>query len=366
MPWPSPRATPRIALFPALALISVRAMAQPTPARGGDNSGAEAIVEERSAGATEVGGNPGPWSAVASAELSTAIGPESPSRSVGTTSGGRLRGAARLTASPTLRFKNEQTRFGTLELVRLVEWSAEQVERAHPGAQLNVGDLSRERGGRLRPHRSHRAGRDADLGFYLRTSEGAPIGAAHFVNIGRDQRGHLRDGTEVHFDLARNWALVAALLGQDRVPVQYVMVVERLKRALIDYGRAHGAAPELLARAEEALGPRSAGGRGDSHYSHFHVRIYCAIDDREVCRDQQPLWSWLGDDFTHPEGAEPLRFHVRSAAERRRVERDRQRRQRRVRQRRAQAQRRARARARRRRSDSRRARSQMSAATTSE
>lgn len=281
---------------------------------------------------------------------------ETASRSVGNSSRGRLRHSVSLRPAPHLRIKNEQTSHGTEELVRLIDWAATRVTRRHPGAQLLVGDLSRERGGRFRPHRSHRSGRDADIGFYLTDTEGNPVVARRFVRIGRNLSGSTPDGMEVRFDLARNWELVAALLGQDVVPVQYMMVVQRLKDALMNYGREHGASETLLARAEEALGPRSAGGRGDSHYSHFHVRIFCPIDDRETCRDRGPVWDWLGDDFRRPEGGENLRLYQPTPAERRRAERQRRARRQRAERRRARNRRRARAQRRRARAQRRRAR----------
>ena len=31
---------------------------------------------------------------------------------------------------------------------------------------------------------------------------------------------------------------------------------------------------------------------GAPHRSHFHVRIYCADDDRPMCKDRPPFYSW--------------------------------------------------------------------------
>ncbi|MCB9621824.1 MAG: penicillin-insensitive murein endopeptidase [Sandaracinus sp.] len=87
---------------------------------------------------------------------------------MGSTKRGRLLRGARLDDTPHVRIRNPSQAYGTAELVALIAWAAERVAEEHEGAVLSVGDLSRERGGRLRPHRSHRVGRDADLGFYLR------------------------------------------------------------------------------------------------------------------------------------------------------------------------------------------------------
>lgn len=224
------------------------------------------------------------------------VGP-SRSRSVGATNRGRLNHAVRVEPSPTLRVRNPSQAYGTEELVALITWAADEVARQHPGSSLNVGDLSRERGGRIRPHRSHRVGRDADLGFYLVDAQsGAPAEARHFVALPRGAKGTDRQGGSFAFDDARNWTLVAALVSQDVVPVQYIMVIAPLKERLLAEGRRRGASAELLARVDAVVGPQRSG-RGrfsyDSHDSHFHVRIYCAPDDRPACVDTAPFHPWV-------------------------------------------------------------------------
>ena len=239
--------------------------------------------------------------ASSSASASAVAGPElrSPtkSRSIGRSNRGWLRHAAALHENPTLHVRTPNHRYGTEELVALLEWAADEVAREHPGSVLTVGDLSRRRGGRLRPHRSHRSGLDADLGFYLREAEtGEPAHVGRFVALGRDGKGTFRE-TGYGFDDARNWTLVAALMGQDTVPVQYIMVIAPLKERLLAEGRRRGAPEALLHRVEEAVGPRRTGrgrwARYGTHNSHYHVRIYCPLDDRPRCRDTPPVWDWV-------------------------------------------------------------------------
>jgi penicillin-insensitive murein endopeptidase len=224
----------------------------------------------------------------------------------------------RVEPSPTLRVRNPSQAYGTEELVALITWAAEEVARQHPGSSLNVGDLSRERGGRIRPHRSHRVGRDADLGFYLVDGQsGAPAEARHFVALPRGAKGTDRQGGSFAFDDARNWTLIAALVSQDVVPVQYIMVIAPLKERLLAEGRRRGASPELLARVEAVVGPQRSG-RGrfayDSHDSHFHVRIYCAPDDRPACVDTAPFHPWVSREAVEP--PRPQRARARRPARR--------------------------------------------------
>lgn len=217
---------------------------------------------------------------------------QSRSRSVGTPGRGRLRHAERLSASSDVRLTSNRrrARYGTAELVGLVERSAAVVVSQAPGAALLVGDLSRRRGGRIHPHVSHRSGRDVDLGFFLVDREGTPAAYEQFVPLRRwSGCGRGRDGRRVCFDPVRNWALVAALMQDPLAQVQYIFVARDLRRKLLREGERQGASPELMSRVQTATRPHADSA---SHRSHFHVRIYCPEDDRPGCRDQPPLHAW--------------------------------------------------------------------------
>jgi penicillin-insensitive murein endopeptidase len=204
------------------------------------------------------------------------------SHSVGLPFRGRLVDGHRLEESELIRFKHgtpEPERFATDEMVALLESAARVIARAHPGAALTVGDLSRARGGRMRPHRSHRNGRDADVVFYALDEQGAVAQPDRLVGYRADGAGRAGDGVQYRFDDARNWELVAYLLDNPVAEVQYVFISRHLKRRLIAEARRQGASPELIERAERVL--RHRGGR---HHDHMHFRILC--DDADTrCRD---------------------------------------------------------------------------------
>lgn len=251
-----------------------------------------------------------------------AIATETRSRSIGYTNRGRLLNSVELEPSDLIRLKNPNANYGTQEMVDLIRWAAREVERHHPGSSLLVGDISRTRGGRLRPHRSHRAGRDADIGFYLTDEEGAPATVPRFVRLARTGKGTThRDETVYEFDDVRNWAFVSALMGQDAVPVQYIMAIAPLKTRLMEEGRRQNAPQWLLDRVEQAVGPRHTRGRGrrrsyGTHDSHFHIRIYCTGEDRPRCRDQPPFWPWVNYPAAEDDSASRMRRR-RSRARRR-------------------------------------------------
>jgi penicillin-insensitive murein endopeptidase len=214
----------------------------------------------------------------------------SPSRSIGVPDRGRLRDGVQLVATPHL-FVREARRpatFGTAELVGLITRSAASVRASGTGPRLVVGDLSGQNGGRLSPHRSHRNGRDADIGFYVVDTAGQPIEPPHFVQIRRNGCGDVR-GTTYCFDAARNWDLLVAMTSDPEARVQYVLVAPDLRRRLLDEGARRNAPADVIARVALATEPHSGSA---SHRSHFHLRVYCAVDDRPECIDEPPFHAW--------------------------------------------------------------------------
>jgi penicillin-insensitive murein endopeptidase len=237
--------------------------------------------------------------AAADATAETAASRRSRSVSVGETNRGSLQHGVRIEDSATIRVKDGTgARYGTEELVRLIERAAARVAERHAGSVLVVGDISGPAGGRIRPHRSHRSGRDADIGFYLRDAAGEPAVVPRFVNMGRDGTGTHRDGAVYRFDVERNWELVTALITEGREIVQYVFVARSLREMLLEHARRSGAPADLIAQAETVMHLPS---RGPSHVSHFHVRIYCPRDDRDVCFDSPPFHAWIERPPPRPE-----------------------------------------------------------------
>jgi len=252
----------------------------------------------------------------------------SESRSVGVPDRGRLLEPAQLDDTDDLfiRTSRRSAHYGTAELVALIRHAAEAVSSAHPGPRLVVGDLSRRRGGRFGPHRSHQSGRDADLGFYLLDAEGQSTQAEQFVSLGRDGCGSVRDD-RFCFDAPRNWALIAAMVQDEAAQVQYVLIAPDIRNRLLEEGERQGAPAELMERVQTVTEPHS-GSR--SHRSHFHVRIYCPEDDRPRCIDEPPYHDWyVGDPAPPSPAVRRMRARQRRVRARRRRIRARRARQRR-------------------------------------
>lgn len=214
-------------------------------------------------------------------------------RSLGDNSTGTLEGGRAVPLrSKSLRVITRTVKrgfiYGTDELVGALVDAAGAVRAALPGAVLHVGNLSREGGGDIGPSRSHNSGRDADLAFYLLDAKGTPAHPDGLVALGRD--GRSRDG-RYRLDLERNWALVRALLSHDAVQLEWAFCAAWLREMLLQHARAAEPDPALLVRAEVVL---KQPGDSSPHDDHFHVRVYCAPDDRfDGCNGYGATWPWV-------------------------------------------------------------------------
>lgn len=210
--------------------------------------------------------------------------------SVGYPNRGVLRYGVRINDDRALRIKegSRSTRHGTGELVRLIEYAAHEVAFQYPRARLTVGDLSRTHGGRFHPHKSHQSGRDVDLGFYMLNRRKKPINVHRFIYFNREGLGR-QWGQLYRFDDERNWALIESLLSHPSVDIQHIFVTNTIKRRLVRHAVRTKVDPRIIMRAKRVISqPR----HGAPHRTHFHVRIFCALDDLPLCKDRPPFYAW--------------------------------------------------------------------------
>ena len=216
--------------------------------------------------------------------------------SVGTVDQGYLHDAVRLadrgTGYQRLR-PGEGARYGTVTLVGAIERAAREVADAFPGGYpLRVGDLSNPHGGQHPRHRTHRAGRDADLVFFARDAGGLAALAHGWLQFDRFGLAILRSRV-FRFDEARNWHLVRSLVMDERARVKWLFCSNQLKVRLLRYAARFERSPRAVARATWILHQPSD---GQSHDDHFHLRVGCGATERSLgCREQAPHWPWLGD-----------------------------------------------------------------------
>lgn len=195
-------------------------------------------------------------------------------RSLGSPTAGRLIGGTHLLETEYLRIEPADTagdlRWGLEPLVTMLDRAARTVRRQFPGVVMSVGHLSRAGGGDVEQHRSHESGRDADVGFFVRSAADRQLLAPHFVPFRADGSAPTWPGA--YFDDAKNWALVAALIGDPEAHVTHLFVAAPLRARLLAYAEHAGAPQETRMRAAELMQqPHGV----LPHDDHFHVRIGC-------------------------------------------------------------------------------------------
>jgi penicillin-insensitive murein endopeptidase len=197
-----------------------------------------------------------------------------PGKSVGSPTNGHLLGGAHLSEAPYLRvvpaYEGQDVRWGLEPLVGMIDRAARQVRRQYPESVMSVGHLSRRGGGEIDRHASHESGRDADIGFYVVNDQKKPVYEQHFVAFTADGKAPSWPGA--HFDDARNWALVSALVSDPAARVTHIFVAAPLRTRLLAYAEKMGVSQPIRIRASEVLAqPHGA----LPHDDHFHVRIAC-------------------------------------------------------------------------------------------
>ena len=180
--------------------------------------------------------------------------------SVGRPNRGALVAGLRMPDGPLWDVVDPKRAYGTEETVASLVKAIAHVNEEWPGTpKLYVGQISAERGGYLRPHRSHQSGRDVDLGYYYSS------GPAWYVRATRD-----------NLDLQRTWSLVKAL--SEDANVEAIFMDRSVQQILKEYAAKTGEDAATLAKvfgglhAEEPLLHHEWG-----HLTHMHVRLSCPV-----------------------------------------------------------------------------------------
>jgi murein endopeptidase len=196
-------------------------------------------------------------------------------RSVGSATSGGLDGGLCLKPKGPGFVHLGENGCGTTEAVTLLLFAIGEVERAWPGTvPVVIGSLSKPGGGKLRPHKSHRSGRDADVGFYAAGNRAMTT----FEALSADG-----------IDFDKSFLLMATLLSSGRVT--NIFVNYALQGYLYEAARAMGYDDEQLAWILQYPRGRSAKvgmiRHASGHTRHFHVRFACPAGD-ESCQEFTP------------------------------------------------------------------------------
>lgn len=182
--------------------------------------------------------------------------------SIGRPDRGRISRAIQLPVNDALyTIRKPEASFGSSHTVMQLQRGIASF-RAATGfdREIVVADMSRKNGGRFRPHRSHRSGRDVDIRLPL--AKGIAKGT---IPMNR---------SDVDWDAA--WALMKALI--DTGEVHYIFLSRNRQSALLGAAQRAGESEEALTqliqyphRSRTAVVRHSRG-----HIKHFHVRFKCA------------------------------------------------------------------------------------------
>ncbi len=205
-------------------------------------------------------------------------GGKNASQAIGRPQTGSLVGGEKLLPGPGLWLKAPLYSWGTNETIRALKAVIAEVRKKYPAAHdLVIGDISRETGGPLAPHRSHQMGVDVDLGFYhVRQPPTGPKA--------------LLDGGAVPLDLEKTWALITNLAGPSelKTPIEYMFIGYSLQEKLYKWSEKQGVSPEKLEWLfQYPRGNRAMHGvvrHEPGHTNHIHVRFKCPPGDK-ACVD---------------------------------------------------------------------------------
>ncbi len=225
--------------------------------------------------------------------------------STGQTGRGRLRAPSRLRLRGVgyrvpEKWRNRGSVYGTDEMVEAVKHAAGRVRARYWRATAGIADISPAKGGRTMWHKSHQSGRDVDVLFYHKGTDGRAMLPPENDMIVMSDEGkpilpaEYKDGyddakwADRRFDTRKNWLFIETLLRDPTVRVQWIFIARGLKSLLLADARKRGRPQWIIAYADRVM---SQPGDALAHNDHMHIRIYCSRSDRfHGCVDRGPIW----------------------------------------------------------------------------
>lgn len=164
--------------------------------------------------------------------------------------------------------------WGTRETVDYLVKAITKVRASHPHAHdVYVGHISARRGGALRPHVSHQAGRDVDLSYFYKD----------------DSARWYRRATEANLDRERTWAFVRALVTD--TDAELILIDRGLQTLLREHALSTGEDPEWIQSLFQGIpgAQRPLIFHAKGHATHLHVRFYNPIAQETAARAHETL-----------------------------------------------------------------------------
>jgi len=194
--------------------------------------------------------------------------PVSPSQAVGPTNRGRLENGIRLPSHRGYVIRTPARAYGTEETTRWMIGAFNAVDARFKHTKvLRIHDISDRDGGKLRDHKSHQNGRDADISYYQ--TECSSNGC------------RFDDFRSSELDVARQWALLEYWLRNGQA--EMIFIDYRLQAKLYRYAKRKGVTRAQLDRwIQYPRGKYEPSGvirHFPNHEDHLHVRFVCPYSD---------------------------------------------------------------------------------------
>lgn len=194
--------------------------------------------------------------------------PVSRSEAVGPTNRGRLEHGVQLPPHRGYVIRTPARAYGTEETTRWIVSAFDGVDRKFKHTKVvRIHDISDRNGGRIRDHKSHQNGRDADISYYQKecSSNGC----------------RFEDFRSSELDVARQWALLEYWLRNGQA--EMIFVDYRLQAKLYRYAKRKGVTKAQLDRwiqyPRGKYEPRGVIRHFRNHEDHLHVRFVCPYSD---------------------------------------------------------------------------------------
>ena len=174
---------------------------------------------------------------------------------------GKLANGVRMPDSKLYTVRDPDKAYGTSHAVKTIHAAIATFRRdtAYAG-KIVIADLSKQGGGRMRPHKSHQVGRDAD------------------IRLPRKPGASQKDGSASTVDWDMSWQLVKAFI--DTGEVEYIFLDYSRQKYLLQAAREAGATSKELERwIQYPQGSKKNKGvvrHSKGHNIHIHVRVKCA------------------------------------------------------------------------------------------
>lgn len=198
--------------------------------------------------------------------------PVSPSEAIGPTNHGRLENPVMLPSHRGYVIRTPARAYGTEETIRWIVDAFNEVDAKFKHTKVvRIHDISDRNGGRLRDHKSHQNGRDADISYYQKECGANGCRFADFKSS--------------ELDVARQWTLLEHWLRNGQA--EMIFIDYRLQSKLYRYAKRKGVSKakldEWIQYPRGKYEPNGVVRHFPNHEDHLHVRFVCPYSDLK-CR----------------------------------------------------------------------------------